>query len=53
MEIKQVRKGRRIFIVECFVVEEEEFKLNAVCDGEPVQVTEDTGDMVLVTSACE
>lgn len=53
MEVKQVRKKRRSFIVECLVGEEEEFKLNGVCDGEPVQVMEDRRDMVLVTSACE
>lgn len=34
------------------VSEEKDFELCAVCDGEPVHVSEDRGDMVTGTGVC-
>ena len=33
-------------VVKWFVCEKEDFELYSVCDGEPVQILEDRGDMV-------
>lgn len=45
MEVKQVGELRGA-LLSAFVSEEKDFELYAMCDGEPVQVLEDWGDLV-------
>lgn len=46
MKVKQLKGS---LIIRRFGHEKEDFKLYVMCDGGPVQVTEDRGDMVLET----
>ena len=46
MVMEQVCKVRWGHVVKCFICEEDDFELDAVSDGEPVEITEDGGDVV-------
>ena len=44
--MEQVCEVGRGQVIKCFVCEEDDFELYAVSDGQPVQVTEDGGDVI-------